>query len=51
VKIKVYDDAGTTRFKMWVDGTLKSNRTDSSISYGGVAFAGDKPLFDNLKVG
>jgi len=47
VKIKL---SGTS-IKVWVDGTLKANLTDSTIAAGGVAFGGDKPLFDELKIG
>jgi hypothetical protein len=30
VKIKVYDDAGAQRIKIWVNGTLRINTTDAS---------------------
>ena len=33
------------------DGTLKNNTTDSTFGAGGVAFGGDQPKSDNLKIG
>jgi hypothetical protein len=41
VKIKVYDDSGAQRIKIWVNGTLRINTTDASHPDGGVAFGGD----------
>jgi len=51
VKVKVYDDSGSDRFKVFVAGTEKINVTDSAIGAGGVALSGDKPRFDTLKIG
>ena len=47
LKIQV---AGTT-IKAWVDGTLKINLIDRTFGAGGVAFGGEKPKIDNLKIG
>jgi RHS repeat-associated protein len=47
VKIKV---DGTT-LKGWVAGTLEINTTDSTFGAGAVAFSGQEPKFDDLKVG
>ncbi len=47
VKIKV----NGTSIKVWVDGNLDTNAADGDIAYGGVAFDGDNPAFDNLKIG
>jgi hypothetical protein len=41
VKIKVYNDAGAQRIKIWVNGTLRINTTDASHTSGGVAFGDD----------
>ena len=38
-------------FDVYVDGTLKLSRTDSTHAAGRVAFGGDKPLFDDLRIG
>lgn len=46
-KIKV---SGTS-IKVWFDGSLKFDRTDSTFDSGGVGFSGDTALFDNLKIG
>ncbi len=51
VKVKIYNDAGSHRFKIWVDGTLQINVTDGTFLWGGVAFGGDDALFDNCKIG
>ena len=40
-----------TAIKAWVDGTLEINSTDSTFGAGGVAFGGQKPKIDNLKIG
>ena len=37
--------------KAWVDGTLKINLIDRTFGAGGVAFGGDQPKIDNLKIG
>jgi RHS repeat-associated protein len=50
VKIKVYNDAGAQRIKIWVNGTLRINTTDASLPAGGVAFGGDAN-FDNVVIG
>jgi RHS repeat-associated protein len=50
VKIKVYNDAGAQRIKIWVNGTLRINTTDASHPDGGVAFGGDAN-FDNVVIG
>jgi hypothetical protein len=50
VKIKVYDDSGAQRIKIWVNGTLQINTTDASLPDGGVAFGGDAN-FDNVVIG
>jgi RHS repeat-associated protein len=50
VKIKVYDDTGNQRIKVWVDGTLKINTTDATHPAGRVAFGGVVGI-DNLKIG
>ena len=42
VKIKV---SGTS-IKVWVDGSLKINTTDSTHAFGGVALSGDQPKFE-----
>jgi len=42
---------GTDRFKVWVDGGLQINVTDSTHLAGGVAFAADQARFDNVKIG
>ena len=38
-------------FDVYVDGTLKLSRTDSTHAAGRVALGGDKPLFDDLRIG
>jgi hypothetical protein len=50
VKIKLYDDAGAQRIKIWVNGTERINTTDASHPAGGVAFGGDAN-FDNVVIG
>jgi len=45
-----------TSIKVWVNGcgkapSLKITATDSAIASGGVAFGGDQPKYDNLKIG
>ena len=47
LKIKV---SGTS-IKAWVDGTLEISSTDNTFGAGGVAFGGEKPKIDNLKIG
>lgn len=47
VKIKL---SGTS-IKVWVNGTLKINETDSTHAYGGVALTGSAPKFRNIKIG
>jgi len=51
VKVKIYNDSGSHRFKIWVDGSLAINTTDSTIPSGGVAFGGYSATFDNGKIG
>jgi RHS repeat-associated protein len=51
IKIKIYSDNGSHRFKVWGDGTLKINVTDSTFLSGGVAFGGNGATFDNCKIG
>ena len=38
VKVKIYNDAGSHRFKVWVDGGLQINVTDSAHPAGTIAF-------------
>ena len=40
-----------TSIKVWFDGNLLVNATDGTHSAGQVAFGGEKPTFDNLKIG
>jgi RHS repeat-associated protein len=47
VKIKV---SGTS-IKVWFDGSLKFDTTDSTFDAGGVAFSGNTAKFDDLKIG
>ena len=42
VKVKIYNDAASHRFKVWVNGGLQINLTDSTHLAGGLAFAGDQ---------
>jgi len=49
VAVKVKVDG--TSIEVWVDGTREINTTDSNIDAGGVAFSGNKPYFDDLKIG
>ncbi len=42
--------SGST-IKAWVGGSLKINTTDSTLSGGTVALAGEKAIFDNVAVG
>ena len=49
VPVKV--SASGTSIKAWVDGTLKIDTTDSDLTTGTVALAGEKDIFDNVKAG
>ena len=42
--------AESDRFKVWVNGTLQINVTNSTFLTGGVAFGGPFAVFDNCKI-
>ena len=39
------------KFGIYVDNSLQLTVSDNQIPYGGVAFAGVKPKWDNVKIG
>ena len=51
MRIRIYDDSGDDKFGIYMNDSLITTLTDNDIPHGGVAFAGDRPLYDNIKIG